>query len=205
MTLHAAKGLEFLTWSFCRVGKRACFRTSARSTTTASPGSRRRKAETGRCRPDPVPAGRRGFSTLCNRRVRRAVADVDRHPGSFEESPADHVEFDGFVGSADRADGSRPSARVWTAGFASRYRDARLASGAEVRRQREWGESGSRGPRGSRPRFSKARHIEAERRLLRSFHAGSRVFHNKFGPGAVVAVDGSKSDGRLRQGGAEDR
>jgi DNA helicase-2/ATP-dependent DNA helicase PcrA len=24
------------------------------------------------------------------------------------------------------------------------------------------------------------------------FHAGSRVFHNKFGPGAVVAVDGSK-------------
>ena len=24
------------------------------------------------------------------------------------------------------------------------------------------------------------------------FHAGSRVFHNKFGPGAVIAVDGSK-------------
>jgi DNA helicase-2/ATP-dependent DNA helicase PcrA len=25
-----------------------------------------------------------------------------------------------------------------------------------------------------------------------TFQAGSRVFHNKFGPGAVVAVDGSK-------------
>jgi DNA helicase-2/ATP-dependent DNA helicase PcrA len=25
-----------------------------------------------------------------------------------------------------------------------------------------------------------------------AFHAGSRVFHNKFGPGAVVAVDGPK-------------
>ena len=81
----------------------------------------------------------------------------------------------------------RGRARVWKPGFASRY-DTPGWRRAEAR-QREWGESGSRGPRSPSPIFEGA--VQRQTSSL-PFHAGSRVFHNKFGPGAVVAVDGSK-------------
>ncbi len=52
------------------------------------------------------------------------------------------------------------------------------------------GESGSRGARSSGPIFEGS--VQRQGASTSSFHAGSRVFHNKFGPGAVVAVDGAK-------------
>ena len=78
--------------------------------------------------------------------------------------------------------------RVSRPAFASRY-DTPGWRRAEAR-QREWGESGSRGPRPPGSIFEGAVHRQGSPASV--FHAGSRVFHNKFGPGAVVAVDGSK-------------
>ena len=73
-------------------------------------------------------------------------------------------------------------------GFASRY-DTPGWRRAEAR-QREWGESGPRAARPPGPIFEGSAHRQGS--SASAFHAGSRVFHNKFGPGAVVAVDGSK-------------
>ena len=80
----------------------------------------------------------------------------------------------------------RPSIR--DPGFASRY-DTPGWRRAEAR-QREWGESGQRGSRPPAPIFEGTVHRQGS--PSSGFHAGSRVFHNKFGPGAVIAVDGSK-------------
>ena len=101
--------------------------------------------------------------------------------------PADHVEFDEFIASSDRNYGSWPRAGLET-GFASRY-DTPGWRRAEAK-QREWGESGSRGPRPPSAIFEGSVHRQSASTSV--FHAGSRVFHNKFGPGAVVAVDGPK-------------
>src|ERR1700684_2842826 len=78
-----------------------------------------------------------------NRRV-RGLWQTSIPSRFIQELPADHVEFDEVIGSSDRAYGSWPCVNR-DAGFASRY-DTPGWRRAEAR-QREWGESGSRGPR----------------------------------------------------------
>ena len=109
-------------------------------------------------------------------------------PSRFiQELPADHIEADEFAGPASgRAYGLWPSAGVQT-GFASRY-DTPGWRRAEARR--DWSESGAGGLRSPGRIFEGA--AQRQDRPASAFHAGSRVFHNKFGPGAVVAVDGAK-------------
>ena len=64
-------------------------------------------------------------------------------------------------------------------------------AGAAPRRGSASGANRARAVLGLQARFSKAQST-GKRSPASGFHAGSRVFHNKFGPGAVVAVDGSK-------------
>ncbi len=52
------------------------------------------------------------------------------------------------------------------------------------------GRSGPAWASASEPDFEGSVHRQGA--STSAFHAGSRVFHNKFGPGAVVAVDGPK-------------
>ena len=73
-------------------------------------------------------------------------------------------------------------------GFGSRYETPGWRR-AEARR-RDSDETGRTARRPSSPILEGMAHRQAS--PASAFQAGSRVFHNKFGPGAVVAVDGSK-------------
>jgi DNA helicase-2/ATP-dependent DNA helicase PcrA len=183
MTLHAAKGLEF-DLVFLPGWEEGLFpnQRSLDDSGLAGLEEERRLAYVGLTR---ARRQARIFYAL-NRRV-RGLWQTSVPSRFIQELPADHVEFDDVIGSSDRAYGSWPSP-VRDAGFASRY-DTPGWRRAEAR-QREWGEAGPpRGPRSSSPMFEASVHRGAP---SSAFHAGSRVFHNKFGPGAVVAVDGPK-------------
>jgi DNA helicase II / ATP-dependent DNA helicase PcrA len=183
MTLHAAKGLEF-DLVFLPGWEEGLFPSQRTLDDSGLAGleEERRLAYVGLTR---ARRQARIYYAL-NRRVRGLWQSSV--PSRFiQELPADHVEFDEIIGSSERAYGSWPSP-VRDAGFASRY-DTPGWKRAEAR-QREWGEAGPpRGPRSSSPMFEASVHRGAP---SSTFHAGSRVFHNKFGPGAVVAVDGPK-------------
>jgi DNA helicase II / ATP-dependent DNA helicase PcrA len=182
MTLHAAKGLEF-DLVFLPGWEEGLFpnQRSLDDSGLAGLEEERRLAYVGLTR-----ARRQAkiFYAL-NRRV-RGLWQTSLPSRFIQELPADHVEFAEVVGSSDRGYGSWPTVNRDPA-FASRY-DTPGWRRAEAR-QREWGETGSRGPRGPGPVFEGVVQRPASTSV---FHAGSRVFHNKFGPGAVVAVDGSK-------------
>jgi DNA helicase-2/ATP-dependent DNA helicase PcrA len=183
MTLHAAKGLEF-DLVFLPGWEEGLFpnQRSLDDSGLAGLEEERRLAYVGLTR---ARRQARIYYAL-NRRV-RGLWQTSIPSRFIQELPADHVEFDDVIGSSDRAYGSWPSP-VRDAGFASRY-DTPGWRRAEAR-QREWGEAGPpRGPRSSSPMFEASVHRGAP---SSAFHAGSRVFHNKFGPGAVVAVDGPK-------------
>jgi DNA helicase II / ATP-dependent DNA helicase PcrA len=183
MTLHAAKGLEF-DLVFLPGWEEGLFpnQRSLDDSGLAGLEEERRLAYVGLTR---ARRQARIFYAL-NRRV-RGLWQTSVPSRFIQELPADHVEFDDDVGSSERAYGSW-SSPVRDAGFASRY-DTPGWRRAEAR-QREWGEAGPpRGPRSSSPMFEASVHRGAP---SSAFHAGSRVFHNKFGPGAVVAVDGPK-------------
>jgi DNA helicase-2/ATP-dependent DNA helicase PcrA len=183
MTLHAAKGLEF-DLVFLPGWEEGLFpnQRSLDDSGLAGLEEERRLAYVGLTR---ARRQARIYYAL-NRRV-RGLWQTSIPSRFIQELPADHVEFDDVIGSSDRAYGSWPSP-VRDAGFASRY-DTPGWRRAEAR-QREWGEAGPpRGPRPSSPMFEASVHRSAP---SSAFHAGSRVFHNKFGPGAVVAVDGPK-------------
>jgi DNA helicase-2/ATP-dependent DNA helicase PcrA len=183
MTLHAAKGLEF-DLVFLPGWEEGLFpnQRSLDDSGLAGLEEERRLAYVGLTR---ARRQARIYYAL-NRRV-RGLWQTSVPSRFIRELPADHVEFDDVIGSSERAYGSWPSP-VRDAGFASRY-DTPGWRRAEAR-QREWGEAGPpRGPRPSSPMFEASVHRGAP---SSAFHAGSRVFHNKFGPGAVVAVDGPK-------------
>jgi DNA helicase-2/ATP-dependent DNA helicase PcrA len=183
MTLHAAKGLEF-DLVFLPGWEEGLFpnQRSLDDSGMAGLEEERRLAYVGLTR---ARRQARIYYAL-NRRV-RGLWQTSIPSRFIQELPADHVEFDEVIGSSDRAYGSWPSVNR-DPGFVSRY-DTPGWRRAEAR-QREWGESGSRGPRAPGPIFEGSVHGQGS--PSSSFHAGSRVFHNKFGPGAVIAVDGSK-------------
>ncbi len=183
MTLHAAKGLEF-DLVFLPGWEEGLFpnQRSLDDSGLAGLEEERRLAYVGLTR---ARRQARIYYAL-NRRV-RGLWQASLPSRFIQELPADHVEFDEFVGSADRASDSwLPTGH--NKGFASRY-DTPGWRRAEAR-QREWGEAGPRAPRPSSPTFEGS--VRRQEAPTSVFHAGSRVFHNKFGPGAVVAVDGSK-------------
>jgi DNA helicase II / ATP-dependent DNA helicase PcrA len=181
MTLHAAKGLEF-DLVFLPGWEEGLFpnQRSLDDSGMAGLEEERRLAYVGLTR---ARRQARIYYAL-NRRV-RGLWQTSIPSRFIQELPADHVEFDEIVGSSDRAYGSWPSP-VRDAGFASRY-DTPGWRRAEAR-QREWGPPGSRGPSG--PVFEGAVHKQSA--PTSHFQVGSRVFHTKFGPGAVAAVDGAK-------------
>ncbi len=183
MTLHAAKGLEF-DLVFLPGWEEGLFpnQRSLDDSGLAGLEEERRLAYVGLTR---ARRQARIYYAL-NRRV-RGLWQTSIPSRFIQELPADHVEFDEIVGSSDRAYGSWPSVNR-DPGFASRY-DTPGWRRAEAR-QREWGESGQRGSRPPAPIFEGTVHRQGS--PSSGFHAGSRVFHNKFGPGAVIAVDGSK-------------
>src|SRR3984957_12552953 len=183
MTLHAAKGLEF-DLVFLPGWEEGLFpnQRSLDDSGLAGLEEERRLAYVGLTR---ARRQARIYYAL-NRRV-RGLWQTSIPSRFIQELPADHVEFDEFIGSSDRAYGSWPSV-IRDPGSASRY-DTPGWRRAEAR-QREWGESGSPGPRSPAPIFEGS--CPRQGSPSSGFHAGSRVFHNKFGPGAVIAVDGSK-------------
>ena len=184
MTLHAAKGLEF-DLVFLPGWEEGLFpnQRSLDDTGLAGLEEERRLAYVGLTR---ARRQARIYYAL-NRRV-RGLWQISTPSRFVEELPADHIQADEFAGStADRAYRSWPSAGLETA-FASRY-DTPGWRRAEAR-QRNSTQSGSRAPRSSGSIFEGA--AQRQGSPASAFHAGSRVFHNKFGPGAVVAVDGSK-------------
>jgi DNA helicase II / ATP-dependent DNA helicase PcrA len=183
MTLHAAKGLEF-DLVFLPGWEEGLFpnQRSLDDSGMAGLEEERRLAYVGLTRA----RQQARISYALNRRV-RGLWQTSIPSRFIQELPADHVEFDEFIGSSDRNYASWPRAGLET-GFASRY-DTPGWRRAEAK-QREWGESGSRGPRPPSAIFEGSVHRQAA--AASGFHAGSRVFHNKFGPGAVVAVDGPK-------------
>ena len=183
MTLHAAKGLEFDLvflpgWEEGLLPNQRSLDDSG----LAGLEEERRLAYVGLTR---ARRQARIYYAL-NRRV-RGLWQASLPSRFIQELPADHVEFDEIVGSSDRAyDSWLPTGH--NKGFASRY-DTPGWRRAEAR-QREWGEAGPRGPRSSGPTYEGS--VVRQSSSSSIFQAGSRVFHNKFGPGAVVAVDGSK-------------
>jgi DNA helicase-2/ATP-dependent DNA helicase PcrA len=180
MTLHAAKGLEF-DLVFLPGWEEGLFpnQRSLDDSGLAGLEEERRLAYVGLTR---ARRQARIYYAL-NRRV-RGLWQASLPSRFIQELPEDHVEFDEFVGPSDRTyDSWLPTGH--NKGFASRY-DTPGWRRAEAR-QREWGDAG---PRPSSPTYEGS--VVRQSSSSSIFQAGSRVFHNKFGPGAVVAVDGSK-------------
>jgi DNA helicase-2/ATP-dependent DNA helicase PcrA len=183
MTLHAAKGLEF-DLVFLPGWEEGLFpnQRSLDDSGLAGLEEERRLAYVGLTR---ARRQARIYYAL-NRRV-RGLWQTSLPSRFIQELPADNIEFDEFIGSSDRTyDSWLPTGHK--KGFASRY-DTPGWRRAEAR-QREWGEAAPRSPRSSGPTYEGSVHRQTSSGSI--FQAGSRVFHNKFGPGTVVAVDGSK-------------
>src|SRR5271154_3968075 len=183
MTLHAAKGLEF-DLVFLPGWEEGLFpnQRSLDDSGLAGLEEERRLAYVGLTR---ARRQARIYYAL-NRRV-RGLWQTSARSRFIQELPEEHVEFEESAGSADRGYGSWPSAGP-ESGFPSRY-DTPGWRRFEAR-SRDSGELRSRTARPSGPILEGSVHRQAT--AASGFHAGSRVFHNKFGPGAVVAVDGPK-------------
>jgi DNA helicase-2/ATP-dependent DNA helicase PcrA len=183
MTLHAAKGLEFDV-VFLPGWEEGLFpnQRSLDDNGLAALEEERRLAYVGLTR-----ARRQArIYYAANRRV-RGLWQTSMPSRFIQELPAGHIEHDDFAGSADDHGGYGsllPAGRE--TGFASRY-DTPGWRRAEAR-SRDLNESGARMSRPPGSVFENA----YESRGPASFHQGARVFHSKFGPGAVVAVDGPK-------------
>ena len=184
MTLHAAKGLEF-DLVFLPGWEEGLF-PNQRSLDDSGLAGLEEERTAGLCRPDPSPPA--GKDLLRPQPTRaRPMADLDSvavHPG-IARRPCRVRRIHRIVGP-----------RLWfvaaeQVGKPGLPPATTRPAGAAPRRGSASGASRARAVRGLQARFSKAQSTD-KRSPSSGFHAGSRVFHNKFGPGAVVAVDGSK-------------
>jgi DNA helicase II / ATP-dependent DNA helicase PcrA len=185
MTLHAAKGLEFDV-VFLPGWEEGLFphQRSLEDNGLAGLEEERRLAYVGLTR------ARRQVKIYyaANRRI-RGLWQTSTPSRFIQELPADHIEFEDFAVSPDDFGGygALASAGGETA-FASRY-DTPGWRRAEAR-SRDLDQSGARTPGRAGSVFEGASGSRGAGSL--GFHEGARVFHTKFGPGNVVAVDGSK-------------
>jgi DNA helicase-2/ATP-dependent DNA helicase PcrA len=182
MTLHAAKGLEFDV-VFLPGWEEGLFphQRSLDDNGAAGLEEERRLAYVGITR-----ARRRAAIYHAANRQVRGLWQSSRESRFIEELPEAHVD-------ADRA----PGGAGW--GFAESRFDQVVFSGSGYttpgwRRAREnMGRGGagapSGGPRDARVIDGRATALDAD---SPTFEAGARIFHVKFGPGRVAAVDGSK-------------
>ena len=195
MTLHAAKGLEF-DLVFLPGWEEGLFpnQRSLDDSGLAGLEEERRLAYVGLTR---ARRQARIYYAL-NRRV-RGLWQTSIPSRFIQELPADHVEFDEFIGASDRAHGSWPRAGLET-GFASRY-DTPGWRRAEAR-QREWGESGSRGPRSPSPIFEgTVQRQTSSFRLSRGIASLSQqVWSGGGGRRGRLEIDGRFRQGRPKTG-----
>ncbi len=184
MTLHAAKGLEFEI-VFLPGWEEGLFphQRSLEDKGRAGLEEERRLAYVG------ITRARREVKIYyaANRRVRGFWQSS--FPSRFiGELPADHVEFEEAAGAANYGGYGETRFIVGESGVAYR----RDTPGA--RRAAEW--AGRPDDGSARFGGDSGRTFEGRARSVAegesAFAAGSRVFHQKFGPGAVVAVDGPK-------------
>src|SRR5579871_1267399 len=182
MTLHAAKGLEFDV-VFLPGWEEGLFphQRSLDDNGLAGLEEERRLAYVGLTR---ARQHARVYYAL-NRRV-RGFWQASAASRFIQELPQEHIEVEEFAGSAGGY-GYSPQTGP-ERGFASRY-DTPGWRRAEAR-SREAGEWGSRSSRSSGPVIEGTAYGHGS--SSSGFHPGTRVFHNKFGPGEVVAVDGPK-------------
>ena len=135
----------------------------------------------------PAPVGEVKIYYAANRRVRGFWQSS--FPSRFiGELPADHVEFDEAAGPP--AYGGYGATRFVVSESGVAYRSdtpgGRRAGNGQAVRTRE---ASASAPARGEVFESRAQSVNAG---ASAFAAGSRVFHLKFGPGAVVAVDGQK-------------
>jgi DNA helicase-2/ATP-dependent DNA helicase PcrA len=184
MTLHAAKGLEFEI-VFLPGWEEGLFphQRSLEDNGRAGLEEERRLAYVG------ITRARREVKIYyaANRRVRGFWQSS--FPSRFiGELPVDHVEFEDAAGSSSYGGYGATRFIVSESGVA--YRDDTPGG----RRAGEW--SRRQDDRGVRAGAGSGRMLEGRAQSLdtggSAFAAGSRVFHLKFGPGSVVAVDGQK-------------
>ena len=182
MTLHGAKGLEF-DLVFLPGWEEGLFpsQRSLDETGLAGLEEERRLAYVGLTR-----ARRQAkIYYAANRRVRGLWQSS--LPSRFvEELPADHIERDESAGSPGYNSYSSPPAFGRDAGFVSRY-DTPGWRRAEERARRTDAPTWRKAAVPTRDNLFERRNSDHSQ-----FSKGSRVFHEKFGPGAVVAVDGQK-------------
>ncbi len=184
MTLHAAKGLEFDV-VFLPGWEEGLFphQRSLEDNGLAGLEEERRLAYVGLTR------ARREAKIYyaANRRV-RGLWQTSLPSRFIQELPADHIDYEDFAGSTDDLRGYGSSLAGRAADFASRY-DTPGWRRAEAR-SRDLSEADARMTRARGSVFEGAFQRRGPDSL--TFREGSRVFHMKFGPGAVIAVDGSK-------------
>ena len=201
MTLHAAKGLEFPA-VFLPGWEDGLFPSQRAMDESGVKGleEERRLAYVGITRAEEVCT----ISFAANRRVYGQWQSA--LPSRFvDELPADHVEvltppglYGGGFGAAGMAEAQRTA---MGGGVESDLQDK--ASRADVynspgwrRLQRNAGQRPIRQP-------TEAKHMVIDASAVSAFAEGDRVFHQKFGYGDVVGIEGDKLDVRFDKAGAK--
>ena len=194
MTLHAAKGLEF-DLVFLPGWEEGLFpnQRSLDDSGLAGLEEERRLAYVGLTR---ARRQARIYYAL-NRRV-RGLWQTSIPSRFIQELPADHVEFDEFIGSSDRAYGSWPRA-VWKPALPPAT--TRPAGAAPRRGSASGAKSGSRGPRTSQPDF---RRLSPQTgRPDFSFPCGLAGVPQQVRPWRRRCRGRPETDRRFRQGGSK--
>ena len=191
MTLHAAKGLEFPI-VFLPGWEDGLFPSQRSMDESGVKGleEERRLAYVGITRAEEVCT----ISFAANRRVYGQWQSA--MPSRFvDELPADHVEVltpPGLYGGGFGATGMAAAQKdAMSGGVESNLQEA--ASKADVYNSPGWRRLQSNAARPIR-QPSEAKNLVIDATAVSAFAEGDRVFHQKFGYGAVVAVEGDKLD-----------